>query len=210
MTVSRGGSDQNNVRDSSSTEEESFQILKETIAYSRWRTILQRKVQMRNGKIVDFDLVGVKTGEGAVLIFAWSTHTKTATLIREYMPASHKVMWGLAAGLIEDKHGHDTEMAARHELEEECHLKGGKWILLTKSPVAMDKYSTTKMHCYLVIDPEPEENPKPLDDEEDIEIVSGVTIPEILGWITNGEMNLVGGWGALLAIEKLRELGQYQ
>jgi len=46
--------------------------------------------------------------------------------------------------------------------------------------------------------------------EEDIEIISGVTIPEILQWIRNGEMNLVGGYGCLLAIEKLRELGEYQ
>ncbi|KAG7370916.1 hypothetical protein IV203_019486 [Nitzschia inconspicua] len=187
----------------------SFEILDETIVYSGWRTILQRKVQMRNGKVVDFDLVGVKTGEGAVLVFAWDSRTRTATMIREYMPASHRVMYGLAAGLIEDKHGHDTEMAARHELEEECHLKGGRWFLLTNEPVAMDKYSTTKMYCYLVIDPEPEENPKPLDEEEDIEIVTGVTIPEILQWLVNGEMNLVGSWGALLAIEKLRELGEY-
>lgn len=170
---------------------------------------MRRKVQMRNGKVVDFDLVGVKTGEGAVLIFAWDSRNKTATMIREYMPASHRIMFGLAAGLIEDKHGHDTELAARHELEEECHLKGGKWILLTKVPVAMDKYSTTKMYCYLVIDPEPEDNPKPLDDEEDIDIVSGVTIPEILEWLAHGEMNLVGSWGALLAIEKLRDLGEY-
>jgi 8-oxo-dGTP pyrophosphatase MutT (NUDIX family) len=192
-----------------SSSSSSFEILGETVVYSGWRTILQRKVQMRNGKVVDFDLVGVKTGEGAVLIFAWDSRTRTATMIREYMPASHRVLYGLAAGLIEDKHGHDTELAARHELEEECHLKGGKWILLTEEPVAMDKYSTTKMYCYLVIDPEPEENPKPLDDEEDIEIVSGVTIPEIREWIAKGEMNLVGSWGALLAIEKLRDLGEY-
>ena len=187
----------------------SFEILDEKIVYSGWRTINQRKVRMRNGKVVDFDLVGVKTGEGAVLIFAWDTKTKTATMIREYMPASHRILWGLAAGLIEDKHGHDTELAARHELEEECHLKGGTWIPLLSQPAAMDKYATTTIQCYLVLDPEPEENPKPLDEEEDIEIISGVTIPEILEHIKNGEMNLVGGYGSFLAIEKLRELGEY-
>jgi ADP-ribose pyrophosphatase YjhB (NUDIX family) len=186
-----------------------FEIIDEKIVYSGWRTILQRKVRMRNGKVVDFDLVGVKTGEGAVLVFAWDTHSKTATVIREYMPASNRILWGLAAGLIEEKHGHDTELAARHELEEECHLKGGKWIPLLTQPAAMDKYATTVIQCYLVIDPEPETNPKPLDDEEDIEIISGVTIPEILSYIKDGEMNLVGGYGSLLAIEKLRELGEY-
>lgn len=186
-----------------------IEILDEELVYSGWRTILKRRVKMRNGKVCDFDLVGVKTGEGAVLVFAWDTKTKTATMIREYMPASNKILWGLAAGLIEDKHGQDTDIAARHELEEECHLKGGKWFPLLTKPAAMDKYALTAIQCYLVIDPEPETNPKPLDEEEDIEIVSGVTIPEILGYIRDGEMNLVGGYGSLLAIEKLRELGEY-
>lgn len=169
-----------------SSSSSGFEIIDEKTVYSGWRTILNRKVRMRNGKVVDFDLVGVKTGEGAVLVFAWDTKSKTATMIREYMPASHKVLWGIAAGLIEDKHQHDAELAARHELEEECHLKGGKWIPLLTQPAAMDKYATTTIQCYLVIDPDPEENPKPLDDEEDIEIVSGVTIPEILEYIQNG------------------------
>lgn len=186
-----------------------FEILKETIVYSGWRTILRRRVRMRNGKTADFDLVGVKTGGGAVLVFAWDTKSKTATMIREYMPASNRILWGLAAGLIEDKHGHNTELAARHELEEECHLKGGTWIPLLTQPAAMDKYALTTIQVYLVIDPEPETNPKPLDEEEDIEIVSGVTIPEIMKYIGNGETNLVGGYGSLLAIEKLRELGEY-
>jgi len=194
---------------SPASELSGFEIIDEKIVYSGWRTILQRKVRMRNGKVVDFDLVGVKTGEGAVLVFAWDTKSKTATVIREYMPASNRILWGLAAGLIEEKHGHDTELAARHELEEECHLKGGKWIPLLTQPAAMDKYATTVIQCYLVIDPEPEMNPKPLDDEEDIEIISGVTIPEILSYVKDGEMNLVGGYGSLLAIEKLRELGEY-
>ena len=143
-------------------------------------------------------------------MFAWNTKTKTATLVREYMPASNRIMWGMAAGLVEAKHGGDTEIAARHELEEECHLVGGKWIPLTKNASAMDKYALTTINAYLVLDAEPAINPKPLDDEEDIEIVQGITIPEILKWISEGEMNLVGGWGCLLAIEKLREIGEYE
>ncbi|CAJ1958828.1 unnamed protein product [Cylindrotheca closterium] len=197
----RGGSEDGDEESSSS-----FEILDEKIAYSGWRTIVQRKVKMRNGKVVDFDLVGVKTGDAAVLVFAFDTKTKTATLIREYMPASHKVLWGVGAGLIEEKHGHDAYLAAQHELEEECHLTGGEWIPLTNAATAMDKYALTNIHAYLVLNPEPAINPKPLDDEEDIEIVPGVAIGEIMEYIANGEMNLVGGWGCMLAISKLREL----
>lgn len=143
------------------------------------------------------------------MIFAWDSKTKTSTLVREYMPGSNKILYGIAAGLIEAKHGDKPAVAAQHELEEECHLTGGTWISLSSQPSSMDKYALTEIHAFLVIDAETEANPKPLDDEEDIEIVEGVTIPEILQFIANGEMNLVGGWGCLLAIEKLRELGEY-
>ena len=154
-----------NNSDSNNENKNNFEIIDEKTVYSGWRTIVQRKVRMRNNKVVDFDLVGVKTGDSAVLIFAWDTKSKTATLIREYMPASNRILWGLAAGLVEEKHdNHNTELAARHELEEECHLKNGKWIPLLHQPTAMDKYSTTTIQCYLVLDPEKEDNPKALDE----------------------------------------------
>ena len=72
----------------------------------------------------------------------------------------------------------------------------------------MDKYVVTEITPYLVIDPEHVPDPRPLDDEEDIEIITGITAGEIIQMIREGDMNLVGGWGALLAIEKLRELGE--
>ena len=116
MTTDRkDGDDQSSNIDSSSSSP--FEIIKETVVYSGWRTITQRKVRMRNGHVVDFDLVGVKTGGSAVLIFAWDTKSRTCTLIREYMPGSNDIHWGLAAGLVEDKHNHNIEEAARQELE---------------------------------------------------------------------------------------------
>ena len=66
----------------------------------------------------------------------------------------------------------------------------------------------TEITPYLVIDPYHVPNPRPLDDEEDIEIISGVTAGEIMQMIREGDMNLVGGWGALLALQKLSELGE--
>ena len=72
----------------------------------------------------------------------------------------------------------------------------------------MDKYVVTEITPYLVIDPVHVPDPRPLDDEEDIEIVTGVTAEEIVQMIREGDMNLVGGWGSFLALEKLRELGE--
>lgn len=70
----------------------------------------------------------------------------------------------------------------------------------------MDKYVTTEITPYLVIDPKHVPNPRPLDEEEDIEIVTGVTAEELMIMIREGDMNLVSGWGVLLALHKLREL----
>lgn len=152
-------------------------------------------------------------GAGAVLIFAWNSQNKTATMIKEYNPGCHKILSGLAAGIVEtdiEKHGADFDIAARHELEEECHLAGGKWYKLVDEGVSvpMDKYSKTNIVAYLVIDPVKVSNPRSLDIEEDIEIIEGVTVEDIISMIHRGEMNLVGGWGSLLAINKLREIGE--
>lgn len=49
QTLLRGG-------DEKESSNEDFQILEEKLVYSGWRTITQRKVRMRNGKVVDFDV----------------------------------------------------------------------------------------------------------------------------------------------------------
>lgn len=191
-----------------------YNIVREEVLYEGWRKVIRRTVQSpKLTKHIEFDVIDQthSTG-GAVIIFAWNSTSKTATIIREYMPGCHRVLGGLAAGLVEDKHGGSEEAAARHELEEECHLAGGAWYRLIDDGVSvpMDKYVQTEIVPYLVVDPHHVPNPKPLDDEEDIEIVTDVSAEEILQMVKKGDMNLVGGWGALLALVKLRELGEIE
>ena len=38
------------------TKRDGFEVLDESVVYSGWRTIVQRKVKMRNGNVVDFDV----------------------------------------------------------------------------------------------------------------------------------------------------------
>ena len=134
------------------------------------------------------------------------------------MPAPKKVMFGVAAGLIENKHNNHAFIAAQHELEEECYLKGGNWFYLlnndahttTTTTVSMDKYCTTEIHPYLVIDAERvcSSVSKPRDLEEDIEVVEGIDVDTLLVLLRSGRMNAISSWACLLALNKLRELGE--
>ena len=165
--------------------------------------------------VIHFQIVGQgKTAtNGAVTIFCWDSKTKTATMVREYHPGPDALLVGCAAGIVEnDKHIGDNSMliAAQMELEEECHLRGGTWIPLVKRPISMDKYTSTNIFAYLVLDAMHVDNPKPLDDEEEIEIVRNVPCERIMEMIRHGEMNVVGSWVCLLAMEKLRELGEIE
>lgn len=191
-----------------------YDIVREEVLYEGWRKVIRRTVQSpKLTKHIEFEVIDQthSTG-GAVIIFAWNSTSKSATIIREYMPGCHRVLGGLAAGLVEEKHGGSEEAAARHELEEECHLAGGTWYRLIDDGVSvpMDKYVQTEIVPYLVVDPHHVPNPRPIDDEEDIEIVSDVSAEEIMQMVKKGDMNLVGGWGALLALVKLRELGEIE
>jgi hypothetical protein len=215
-----------------SNDSDEYEIVSDEVLHDHWRRLIRRSVRLPGNKsnvVVDFEIVAQKGTDQAVLIFCWNTATKRATLIREYMPSTHCRMMGLAAGMVEDdKHGNDggagsdettgdyvDDMrltAAKHELEEECRLVGGTWMRLTEDGVVMDKYSTTRLSVYLVLDPEPvhEDDAKPRDAEEDIQVVPGVSIDEIRGMIVAGRMTVVGGWASLLALQKLRELGEIE
>ena len=86
----------------------------------------------------------------------------------------------------------------------------GRGIRLTDEGVSipMDKYVQTEITAFLVVDPSRVENPRPRDDEEEIEIVRGISAKEIINMVRRGDMNLVGAWASLLALEKLRDLGE--
>jgi hypothetical protein len=230
----RGGTDENNYNN------DGFHLISDTVLYEKWRKLIRRQVRLPSGLLVDFEIVaqssgqhrsdegnnnhGATTTDQAVVVFVWNTATQTATLIREYMPSVHRKMFGVAAGMVEsDKHLEEDDdntnhkekvsmqlTAAKFELEEECRLTGGQWIQLTDRPVVMDKYSTTALTAYLVLDPVPvpSGHGKPRDaTEEGMEVIQGVSVGEIRKLITmSSEMTIVGSWASLLALDKLREL----
>jgi hypothetical protein len=192
------------------TKNDGFELLTDRVVYDNWRRLIVRRVRLPSGKEADFEIVAQRGTDRAVAIFVWDSASKAATLIREYMPCTHSKMIGCATGMIEgDKHDEDSLTAARHELEEECHLTGGRWIRLTEKPVVMDKYSTTALTPYLVIDPVPvpQKDAKPRDTtEEGMEVRPGVPVQEVRNMLLSGQMMIVGSWTSLLALDKLQEL----
>jgi 8-oxo-dGTP pyrophosphatase MutT (NUDIX family) len=170
-------------------------ILDTVLLHDHWRKLIRRRVQMsendssslssNNTIIVDFELVGQRDPDQAVLIFVWhhrqhdrrtrNSNTSssnndqqqeekeeedTITVVREYMPSQDAFGYGLAAGMVDESDDGDVEGAARRELVEECGLHGGTWHCLTplsssNGGVVLDKYCTTKTTVYLVINPTP-------------------------------------------------------
>lgn len=109
-----------------------YEIINEEVHYSGWRKVIRRSVNTINKpdqKTIHFDIIDQASSSmsGAVIVFAWNSTSKTATIVREYMPGPHRVLSGLAAGIVEDgkhssKEGIDDDpiiVAARYELEEE-------------------------------------------------------------------------------------------
>jgi hypothetical protein len=108
------------------------------------------------------------------------------------------------------------------ELEEECHLAGGTWHRLvdelesTSSTntgralggVYVGKYENTEMVPYLVVNPVLVASPRPCDANEEIEIVNHISAQTLRNMVATGQMTVVGSWVALLALEKLRQLGE--
>jgi hypothetical protein len=60
------------------------------------------------------------------------------------MPGSNEVLWGLAAGLVEDKHNQNIEEAARQELEGKFDVYGG-------SHLSLFPKNLPRMQCGLVV-----------------------------------------------------------
>jgi len=58
----------NNNDNPNNTNEDGFTILKETVMYNGWKTIVNRQIRMRNGKVGDFDV--------RILLFCVEVYTK--------------------------------------------------------------------------------------------------------------------------------------
>jgi hypothetical protein len=222
----RGGGASDNEVDGRASQPPLPTIVNDQVLYrGRWRSVIRRSVQHPTlEQELDFEIVSQNgASDQAVTVVVWNSTQQTVTLVREYMPAPHAFRYGPAAGMVEhtqycneNEHGvnecsSDLALAAaKAELAEECRLEGGQWVRVTTHACTMDKYSTTRIHLFLVIDPQPleeESNHVREAEEHGMQVVSGISVERVYQLIQSGDLTIVGGWSIMLALNKLQELG---
>lgn len=194
-------------RDASPPPEANFELISQKQIFKRYQTVYQRDIRYPNGRVVSFDVSGNELSDfRSVFIFPFDTATKTATLIREYSPGRNAEQLSLVAGMFEPSKHTTLEEAARAELSEEARLRDGTLIPLTTG-VAADKYSLNKYFYFLALDCVQDSNPMARDEEEWIHILPGFPLPDIPSLVTRGFLNVPNSLCALLALDKLRQMG---
>ena len=106
-----------------------YEIHSDKLVYSGWRRVIRRTVSSQRHPhhydeynsqkhTIDFDIIDQNIGTcGAVIVFAWNSTSKTATIVREYMPGCHRILGGLAAGLVEEKHSSEKLKSSQSETD---------------------------------------------------------------------------------------------
>lgn len=212
-------------------------MLGERVAYKGWKTVIKRRFLFpETAKEVEFDLS--HSANAAVFVFVWHSASKSATLVEEFYPGPQRWMSGVVAGIAECNHDPHTGRAAKHEstmqaaqfeLSEEAQLEGGLWFPLVHnsedaphcqpdptssgpggatSSMFDSKFSTQRYHYYLCVDPVPATEPRPLDDDEHINILKGVSANQVLELVLSGKTTATAALVMMLALHKLRQLGE--
>lgn len=123
----------------------SFTIESERQLFQRYQTVYERNVRYPDGRLISFDVLGNANSDfQSVFVFPYHSASRTVTLLREYSPGSHARQMAFVAGMFEPSKHANLEAAARAEMSEEAHLKGGELVRLCSSEtgISADKYST--------------------------------------------------------------------
>lgn len=191
---------------------ERFKIVSEEVVYNRYARVYDRKVKFPNGQTFAFDIWGRvwrNDSFSVVAVIPFDKRTQTFTLVREYNPAHGRYVYSFPQGMVERSKHHSIQAAAAAELEEEAHLKCRRWtsLLTDHSPgVPQDKYQREVVFFYLCADAVAVENAAHLDNEEDIEIVRGVTVDQVRRLCQAGALQSNNIAAGLMAVEYLRNL----
>ncbi|MEM9820501.1 MAG: NUDIX hydrolase [Bacteroidota bacterium] len=121
----------------------SWKKVKETVVHQGYRGISQKRFEMPNGQLMDFDIV---TNEVYVTIAAF-TPEKAAILVRQFRPGPEQMLVSFPEGALEE--GESAIEAGRRELLEETGYQAGTIEILKTFRSA---YTTEKQICLLALD----------------------------------------------------------
>lgn len=184
-----------------------FNLKKDEVVYNGWRKIVRRDVKRPDGRDSSFDII---SGLPSTVVFTWDTKNNTTTLLKEYYPGTHQVMYGTVGGTYEEIKHKNLLQCAKDELEEEANLKSDRWYPLIDNDnngIPFDKYSNCILHPYLALDCVLLDNPKPIDVDEWITIEHGVSYTRLMELVEGGKMTLPCVYCITLGLKKLKELG---
>ncbi len=100
----------------------------------------------------------------------------------------------------------DVAAAAAAEMREEARLAGGRLqpLLREGHPGALElKWSSTRFHCFLCIDPVADQSPPSRDAEEFIEVLPKMSLAQALAIAYSGDMHLPSAFTIMAAARKL-------
>lgn len=191
---------------------ERYKVVKDKVVYDRYARVYSRDIRFPDGRMFSFDVWGRNWRNNSftvVAIVPFDRHAHTLTLVREYNPAHGRHVYSFPQGVMEPSRHSDIQSAAAAELEEEAHLKCKSWLPLFsgKNGMPQDKYQRESVFSFLCSDAVAVDNPAHVDDEEDIEIVSGVSINEFRSLAKRGALQSNNVAAGFLALDQLRMMG---
>lgn len=189
-----------------------YSVLSEAVVYDRYARVYSRKVQFPDGKKFEFDVWGrvwKNNSFAVVTVVPFDRATRTFTLVREYNIAHARFAYVFPTGQMEREKHASNEVAAAAELEEEAQLRCRHWINLLGAEgrgAPQDKYQREEVFYYLCTDAEHVEDAAAGDEEEDMDVVHGVTPLQLRELVQAGAMQSNQIAASLLALDKLRSL----
>lgn len=197
-------------KEMTNSEKESI-ILQDKIVHKRFITVWDRTTQFKDGRVIQWDVVGHNTPYPTfVVVFTFDTKKLTSCILNEYCQGTNEMKYTCVAGSYDKKKHTSVLEAARHELSEEAHLKEGEWISLLPDDQSSEgiselKWGRNKFVPYLCLNPVNDDTPMERDFEEKIDIIRDVTIEQLKKFITRGEMMLPSVQTCWMALEYLKE-----
>jgi hypothetical protein len=146
-----------------------FKILKEELGYKRYLRLWNRQVQYPDGRIFDWDVVGINTpGPHFCVVFPYDSKEKTVRVLQEYSQGPNELKYTLVAGGFDPKKHKTMIDCAMDELSEEARLRGGKLVCLMDENhrgISELKWGCNQFLPYICVDPEHDITPKDRDPE---------------------------------------------